>query len=72
MNITLGNVLLIGSILLLLGILASKTTTRFGIPTLILFLAVGMLAGSDGPGGISFFNPHITQFVGSVALAFIS
>ena len=50
MTITINNILLIGSLLLFMSLLASRTT-KYGIPTLILFLAVGMLAGSDGLGG---------------------
>ncbi len=69
-SITLDNILLIGSILLFVSLLASKTT-RFGIPTLLLFLLVGMLAGQDGPGGIVFNDPKITKFVGAIALSFI-
>ncbi|HET8885146.1 MAG TPA: potassium/proton antiporter [Salinimicrobium sp.] len=71
MNITTENVLLIGSVLLLISVLAGKTSYRFGVPTLILFLAVGMLAGSEGIGGIEFNDPQIAQFVGIVALNFI-
>ena len=41
------------------------------MPTLILFLVDGMLAGSDGPGGIYFNDPKIAQFLGVVALTFI-
>jgi len=70
MKITLDNVILIGSILLFLSLVASRTT-RFGIPTLLLFLLVGMLAGSDGPGGISFYEPKVAKFIGSIALSFI-
>lgn len=65
------NILLFGSILLFISILASKTSYKLGIPTLILFLIVGMLAGSDGPGGIYFNDPKIAQFLGVVALVFI-
>ncbi|HNV30385.1 MAG TPA: potassium/proton antiporter, partial [Cyclobacteriaceae bacterium] len=65
------NILLLGSILLFISIIASKTSFRLGIPTLILFLLVGMLAGSDGPGGIYFNDPKIAQFLGVVALTFI-
>jgi len=65
------NILLLGSLLLFVSIVSSKTSFRFGIPTLILFLIVGMLAGSDGPGGISFNDPHIAKFLGVVALTFI-
>lgn len=65
------NILLLGSILLFLSIVASKTSFKFGIPTLIFFLVIGMLAGSDGIGGIYFNDPKIAQFLGVVALTFI-
>ncbi|MBI4514001.1 MAG: potassium/proton antiporter [Gemmatimonadetes bacterium] len=64
-------VLLVGSLLLALSVLASKATARLGIPSLLLFLVIGMLAGSDGPGGIEFDNPALAQNLGVVALAFI-
>lgn len=59
------------ALLLLLSVLASKISDRFGIPALLLFLLVGMLAGSDGPGGIYFDDAGIAQFVGIVALSLI-
>ena len=65
------NILLVGSLLLLVSIVAGKTSSRFGVPTLILFLIVGVLAGSEGIGGIYFDNPRIAQFIGIVALNFI-
>ncbi|HET6541240.1 MAG TPA: potassium/proton antiporter [Chryseolinea sp.] len=71
MTVSAENILLIGSLLLFLSIIASKTSFKLGIPTLILFLVVGMLAGSDGPGGIYFNDPHMAQFLGVVALTFI-
>jgi potassium/hydrogen antiporter len=71
MNITSDNLLLIGSILLLVSIVAGQTSSRFGVPTLIFFLIVGVLAGSEGIGGIAFDNPQIAQFIGIVALNFI-
>ncbi|HOI31533.1 MAG: potassium/proton antiporter [Bacteroidales bacterium] len=71
MYLTIENILLIGSILLFASILAGKTSYKFGVPTLILFLAIGMLAGSDGIGGINFDNPKISQFIGIVSLNFI-
>jgi cell volume regulation protein A len=71
MNLSSENILLLGSILLFLSILASKTSFRYGIPSLLIFMAVGMLAGSDGIGGIYFNDPGITQFLGVVALIFI-
>lgn len=71
MSITTENVLLIGSILLFISILAGKTSYRFGVPTLVLFLAVGILSGSEGIGGIQFDDPHLAQFIGIVSLNFI-
>ena len=65
------NILLIGSMMLILSVLTTKTSARFGIPTLLLFLVVGMLAGSDGPGGIHFSDPKMVQFIGSLSLCFI-
>lgn len=57
--------------LLLLGVLTSVISDRFGVPALLLFLAVGMLAGSDGPGGIHFDNASVAQLIGILALVFI-
>jgi len=70
-NITAENILLVGSVLVFISVLAGKTSFRLGIPTLVLFLAVGMLAGSDGIGNIRFDNPGIAQFIGIIALNFI-
>ncbi len=69
-SITLDNILLIGSVLLFASLLASRTT-KFGVPTLLLFLFIGMLAGQDGPGGIVFNDPKIAKFIGAIALSFI-
>ena len=71
MTFTSENILLISSILLLLSIFASKTSGKFGVPALIIFLTVGMLAGSDGIGGIHFDDPNLTQSLGVIALTFI-
>jgi cell volume regulation protein A len=65
------NILLVGSILMLLSILGGKTTSRWGVPTLLFFLLVGILAGSEGLGGIPFDDPPLAQFIGIVALNFI-
>jgi len=71
MNLTTENILLIGSILLFISLFAGKTSYKFGVPVLILFVAIGMLAGSEGIGRIYFDNPKITQFIGIIALNFI-
>ena len=46
--------LLIGSLLILISIAIAKLSDDLGVPALLLFLGVGMLAGSEGPGGIYF------------------
>lgn len=70
-TITTENILLIGSVLLFISVLAGKTSFRIGVPTLIFFLVIGMLAGSEGIGGIPFSDPGLAQFIGIVALNFI-
>lgn len=70
MKVTVDNILLIGSILLFVCLIASRST-KYGVPMLVLFLLVGMLAGSDGLGGIQFYDPKISKFIGIVALSFI-
>ena len=64
------NILLVGSILLFASIVVSKTGYRFGVPTLLLFLIVGMFFGSDGLG-LQFNNTSEAQFIGMVALSVI-
>jgi len=71
MNLTIENILLIGSLLFFISIIAGKTSYKFGVPTLILFLFIGMMAGSDGIGRIEFDNPQLAQFIGIVSLNFI-
>lgn len=71
MTVTSENILLISSVLLLLSIFANKTTGKLGVPSLIIFLVIGMLAGSDGIGGIYFDDPALSQSLGVIALAFI-
>jgi potassium/hydrogen antiporter len=57
--------------LLLAGVLLSKTSSRFGVPSLLLFLGLGMLAGSEGLVGIEFADFELAQRYGIIALAFI-
>lgn len=63
-------VLFLLSILFFVSIIADKAGYRFGVPSLLLFLVVGMLFGSDG-FGIQFDNLEIAQTVGTVALCVI-
>lgn len=63
--------MLIVAALLGLSVIASKASGLFGIPVLVLFLAIGMLAGADGPGRIYFDDARLSQSVGIVAMSFI-
>lgn len=70
MIFTAENILLIGSVLIFSSIIISKTGYRFGIPTLLLFLLVGMLFGSDGLG-LQFNSAEDAQFIGMMAMSII-
>lgn len=63
--------LLIVACILALGVLASKVASKLNLPVLLLFLVIGMVAGSDGPGGIWFSDARLAQQFGVVALIFI-
>lgn len=63
--------LLLGGILVLLGIFSSKISSRVSVPVLVLFLILGMLAGSEGIGRIAFENYALAHAVGTLALALI-
>ncbi len=63
--------IIIFSALVILSILTIKLSVRLGIPSLTLFLVIGMLAGSDGVGGLYFDNPALVQTLGVIALVLI-
>ncbi len=63
--------LLIGSFLIIVSIIVARLSENLGMPVLLLFLGIGMLAGSEGPGGIYFDNANLAQSVGVIALVFI-
>lgn len=64
-------ILLIAALLLVLSIIAGKASLRFGLPAPLLFLVIGMLAGSDGLLGIYFEDAWLAQSVGVLALVLI-
>ena len=68
---TISLAILLGSLLVLAGILSSLVALRFGAPLLLVFLLVGMLAGEGGPGGLKFSDVGTAYTVGSIALALI-
>src|SRR5690554_7096102 len=63
--------ILLAAILILFGILSSKISARLGLPVLVLFLIIGMLAGEGGIGGIVFDSPEAAHALGTLALALI-
>lgn len=70
-NLNVEGMLITGSLLVFISILASKYFKGFGIPVLLVFLCISMLAGSDGVGKIPFDDPLPAQVVGSITLCLI-
>lgn len=65
------NILLWVAVLIFVSVVSSKLSDKFAIPTLLLFLTIGMLAGSEGIGGIYFDDAQLAKSIGVVALIFI-
>lgn len=63
--------LIIGSALVVLSVITSKASSRLGVPALLLFLLIGISAGSHGLGGIHFTDYTLAQELGTFALTFI-
>ena len=64
-------IILVAGVLCLLATLAGLVSARIGTPLLLVFIAIGVLAGEDGPGGIDFDNFRTAYLVGSIALVAI-
>ncbi|WP_404445434.1 potassium/proton antiporter [Sutcliffiella horikoshii] len=70
-NLNIDYFILLSALLLIVGVITTKFSTRLGVPALILFIVVGMITGSDGLGFISFDNAKMAQLVGVFALIII-
>ena len=68
---SIDQIIIIIAIFLVVSATMSKLSDIFGVPALLLFLGIGMLAGSDGPGGFYFDDAWLSQAMGTVALAYI-
>ena len=69
-DLSAGNLILFISLLMFVSILVTKIGTKFGVPTMLLFLVIGMLAGEDGLG-IKIENLHVAEFLGHLAMTII-
>lgn len=68
--LAIDSLIIVGAVLVLFAIFSSKISTRIGVPTLVVFIALGMLAGSEGLG-IDFENYALSGAIGTVALSLI-
>ncbi len=69
-DLSAGNLIMFISLLMFVSILVAKIGTKFGVPTMLLFLIIGMLAGEDGLG-IKIENLHVAEFLGHLAMTII-
>ena len=69
-DISSGNLILLISFLMFVAILMAKVGTKFGVPTMLLFLILGMLAGEDGIG-VRIDEPRVAEFLGHLAMTII-
>lgn len=67
----INDLILISGVLILVGIVSSKLSARLGVPVLVLFLLLGMLAGSEGIGGLPFESYRLAHGIGTIALVLI-
>ena len=70
-GISIESLLVAAASLLLVSIVASRISGRLGVPALLLFLVIGMLAGSEGIGGIEFGDPFLAQLLAVMAFTLI-
>lgn len=71
MLISFDDLLLVSGVLLITSVVSSKISTKFGVPALLIFIFVGMLAGAEGPWGIDFSDFVLVHDLGVLALILI-
>lgn len=69
--VEVNGVILVGALLVLFGVASSKFSARLGVPALVVFIGLGMLAGSEGVAGLEFENYTLANGIGTVALSII-
>ncbi|GAB2754797.1 potassium/proton antiporter [Streptomyces bullii] len=67
----LNQLLLVCSLVLIVAVAAVRVSSRSGLPSLLVYLGIGVLIGQDGIGGIHFDNAELTQVIGYGALVVI-
>lgn len=64
-------IIFLGGVLFMTSILATVITPRLGVPILLVFLVVGMMAGEDGPGGVRFGDYGLANLAATAALSVV-
>ena len=67
----LDSFVLVGAAVTMLAILAVRLSSRSGLPSLLLYLAIGVALGESGPGNIQFDDAELAHALGFAALALI-
>ncbi|MCL2145336.1 MAG: potassium/proton antiporter [Endomicrobia bacterium] len=71
MSVPFEMILFGGALLVFFSVFSSKASDKLGVPALLIFMVIGMLAGSEGIGKIQFENYALANFIGIVALSYI-
>lgn len=67
----INEIMLVAAVILLSAVLFNKAGAKIGLPSLLVFILLGILAGSDGLGGIKFEDYKLAQFIGIIAISYI-